>query len=234
MSRVLRRASVGLAGAVVLGAVLGTSSPALAHEGRHVAGYDVEVGFGTEPAYAGFENSVEFIAHDEQGSPVTDIGDGLKLEVVFGDQSQEFPLEPNFDVEEGFGEPGDYRAWFIPTRPGPYTFHFTGQLNGQSVDETFTSGPTTFSEVVSPSEVQFPVQDPSTGELNERLDQETTRTTNAVKAASADAAAAADDAGSAKTLAYVGIGVGVIGLVVALVALLGRRRTAGPATADAG
>jgi hypothetical protein len=223
--------SGGLAGAILLGgAVLATASPALAHEARHMAGYDVEVGFGTEPAYAGFENSVQFIVHDAQGNPVTDIGDGLKLEVVFGDASKELTLEPNFDVEEGFGEPGDFRAWFIPTRPGPYTFHFTGQLNGQTVDEEFTSSPTTFSEVVSPSDVQFPVQDPSNGELNDRIDQESARTTKAVQAASADASAASDDAGSAKTLAYVGIGVGVLGLIVAIVALVRRPTSGAPAT----
>jgi hypothetical protein len=226
----IKRVFSGLAGAMLLGgAVLGTASPALAHEGRVVAGYDVEVGFGTEPAYAGFENSVQFIVHNESGDPVTDIGDGLKVEVVFGDSTMEFPLEPNFEVGE-FGEPGDYRAWFVPTRPGPYTFHFTGQLNGQTVDEEFTSSPTTFDEVASPSEVQFPVQDPSNGELNDRIDQETARTTTAVEAAAADATAAKDDAGSAKTLAYVGIGVGVLGLIVAVVALVRRPKAGSPAT----
>src|SRR6266545_3616700 len=47
----------------------------------------------------------------------------------------------------GDGTPGDYRAWFIRTAPGPYTFHFTGSIKGQKVDEKFTSSPTTFDEV---------------------------------------------------------------------------------------
>ena len=63
---------------------------------------------------------------------------------------------PTFDVDTGFGTPGDYRAWFFPTAPGDYTFHFTGTIGAQKVDESFKSGPTTFSTVEDPSDRAVP------------------------------------------------------------------------------
>ena len=70
--------------------------------------------------------------------------------MVFGDaEPLSLSVEPFFEEGE-FGTLGDYRAWFIPTSAGQYTFHFTGKIDGQSVDETFTSGPKTFDDVVSP------------------------------------------------------------------------------------
>ena len=200
-----------------------SAQPALAHEARKVGDIDMEVGWGTEPAYAGTENSVQLLL-SHGGQPVTDLGDTLKVEVSFGDQTQEFPIEPFFDPEEGLGTPGDYRAWLIPTRAGSYSFHFTGTIDGRKVDETFTSGPKTFADVTDPQSVQFPVQDPSTGELAARIDREVPRMNDSIHAANTSAQNASDDASSATTLAIVGIAVGAIGLAVAIVALVSTRR----------
>jgi hypothetical protein len=210
---------------------------ALAHEGRPTGDGDLAmvVGFGTEPAYAGQPNSVQLILeHDEE--PVVDLGNTLDVEVSFGEETMALELEPNFVVGE-FGEPGDYRAWFIPTRPGQYAFHFTGTIDGEDIDETFTSGPDTFSDVTDPAEIEFPVQDPTNGELAERIDQESERivaasaTADEARAAadqaSADLEQASDDASSAQTMAVVGLVVGAVGLIVAVVAIvMGRRKTA--------
>lgn len=197
--------------------------PALAHEARHVGDLEMEVGWGTEPAYAGTENSVQLLLV-HHGQPVTDLGDTLKVEVSFGDQTQEFPIEPFFDTEEGFGTPGDYRAWLIPTRAGSYAFHFTGTIDGEDVDETFTSGPKTFADVDDPQSVQFPVQDPSTGELAARIDREVPRINESIDAANTSAQNASDDASSATTFAIIGIAVGAVGLAVAIVALVSARK----------
>jgi len=150
------------------------AAPAAAHEERRVGAYHVEVGFGTEPAYAGQPNSVQLLLNDAQGRPVTDLGDSLKVEVIYGDQTKELALEPFFEVG-GDGTPGDYRAFFIPTRTGTYAFHFTGSIGDQQIDETFTSGPDTFSDVISPTEQEFPVQDPTTAELATKIDREVAR-----------------------------------------------------------
>ncbi len=103
------------------------------------------------------------------------------------------------------GEPGAYRSIFFPTAAGPYTFHLFGEIDGEEIDESFTSGPDTFSEVQDVTGGQFPVQFPSTGDL--------------VHDAEAGAAA-----GTTATIALV---LGAAGLLAGLVArgmtLAGRR-----------
>src|SRR5207253_4900637 len=66
----------------------------------------------------------------------------------------------------------------------PICFHLTGTIKGQKVDETFTSGPSTFSDVDDPSGVEFPVKDPTAGELTTRLDRELPRVTATAQARS--------------------------------------------------
>lgn len=200
------------------------ATPALAHEDRTVGKYNIAVGFGDEPAYSGQENSVQMLIHDANDNPVTDLGDTVQVEVKFGDQTMPaMTMEPNFEVGE-FGIPGDYRAFFFPTRPGDYTFHLTGAIKGQNIDESFTSSPSTFSSVEDASKVQFPAKDPSTGELAARLTREIPR----VQHAAAEAAQqASDEANSAKTLGLIGIIVGAVGVVLGAAALVtARRRTA--------
>jgi hypothetical protein len=214
--------ATALVGALLL---LG-AAPSLAHEGRKLGDLEMEVGWGTEPALAGQVNSA-LILLVHHGEPVVDLGDSLEFEVTFGDQTQEFPIEPFFEPGE-FGTPGDYRAWFIPTRPGEYTFHFFGTIDGEDVDETFTPGPGGFEEVESTQSVQFPEQDPSTGELAERIDRVEPRLASSIDEVQADVQSSADDASSAMTLGLIGVIVGAIGLIVAIVALVwaGRRKTA--------
>lgn len=221
-----RRKGSRFAAASVLTFLMLTAAPALAHEGRNLGDLEMEVGWGTEPALAGQMNSaLILLVHD--GEPVVDLGDTLEFEVTFGDQTQPFPIEPFFEPGE-FGTLGDYRAWFIPTRPGEYTFHFFGTIDGEDVDETFAPGPGGFEEVESPQSIQFPEQEPTTGELAERIDREVPRLTSSIGDVRASANAVADDASSAKTLGFIGIIVGAVGLIVAIVALVwsGRRKTA--------
>jgi len=211
--------TVGLAAAFVLA----TSVPAFAHEERTVGVYRWEVGWGEEPIYAGLENSVQLILSTKAGKPVTDLGDSLKVDVIFGQQQMELPMEPAFDPQEGFGTLGDYRAWLIPTASGTYSFHFSGSIGKQKVDERFTSGPTTFDDVADPAEVEFPTKVPTGTELAGRLDREIPRLTAAVASARSEAD---DKADSARTLAVIGIVIGAVGLLLAVVALIGSRAAA--------
>src|SRR5690349_11456021 len=107
---------------VLCALVLSAAAPAFAHEVRKVGKYEFTVGWGDEPAYAGFKNSVQLLLHDAAGKPVNNLGDTLKVEVIYQGQTESLPLESNFDPDAGVGTPGDYRAWLIPTRPGDYTF----------------------------------------------------------------------------------------------------------------
>jgi hypothetical protein len=221
-----RSSGLIFAAASALTVLVLTAAPALAHEGRKLGDLEMVVGWGTEPAYAGEVNGVQLLLV-HHGEPVVDLGDTLDVEVTFGDETEPLTLEPFFEVGE-FGTPGDYRAFLIPTEPGQYSFHFSGTIDGEEVDETFTSGPGTFDDVENPQAAQFPVEQPSTGELAERIDREVPRLTGSIEEAQAAANAAADDASSANTLGLIGIIVGAVGLTVAIVALVwaGRRKTA--------
>ena len=209
---------------VAIVAIVATSAgPAAAHEDVEIGELSLVVGFGTEPAYSGQPNSVEvLVAHG--GEPVTDLRPGdLQAEVSFGDASTTMDLEPNFAVGS-FGDPGDYRAWFVPTEPGEYTFRITGTVDGEDVDETVTSGPHTFSDVIDVAEVSFPAADaPTNAELATRIEQDASRTGDAIAAAEAAAAAAADDASSARTTAIVAVLVGAIGLIAGIAGIAAAR-----------
>jgi hypothetical protein len=208
--RAVRRAlALALVAVVTTAILVGVAGPASAHERREVGQRVFVVGFGEEPAYAGQPNSVQLLLSDLKERPVTDLGDTLSVEVVFGDQRTKLSLEPRF-VVGAFGEPGDYRAYFVPSRPGRYTFQFSGTIKGQQIDETFTSGPKTFDDVQDPEAQMFPVRDPTTGQLAERLDREVARLER-----SSD--------GVARGLGIAGVAVGLVAVVVALVTL--RRRT---------
>ncbi|HLW16088.1 MAG TPA: hypothetical protein VKV69_01835 [Actinomycetota bacterium] len=208
-----------LVAAVLCALVVSAAAPAFAHEVRKVGKYEFTVGWGDEPAYAGFKNSVQFILKDLKGNPVTDLTDTLKVEVIFQSQTQTFPLEPTFDPDTGLGTPGDYRAWLIPTRPGNYTFHFTGSIHGQKVDQRFTSSPTTFDPVKAPADVQFPAKDPTNADLSNLVQQVNGRTATAASVADKGKSTA----GTALILAIVGLVLGAGGLVAGVV---GKRKKA--------
>jgi hypothetical protein len=186
---------------LLLGAIMVTAlaTPALAHESRDVGDLELEVGLVGEPVYVGQESGLELLV-SRGGQPVEGVDATLEAEVIYGSASLTLALEP---MDEG--APG-YAAAFIPTAAGKYTFHIHGTIDGTPVDETFTSSPTGFDEVLEAASGQFPVQLPTLAEVSAASKQ------------GADAAA----------LVPVALGIGVLGLIVGLlglgVALAGRRR----------
>jgi hypothetical protein len=223
---------------IALGLIVLPGTAASAHEEKVVGRYNMAVGFGDEPAYAGVENSVQLFLHDAKtDKPIVDLGPTLKVQVMTG--SKKMPpmvMEPDFEVGE-FGMPGDYRAFFFPTRPGDYTFHFTGSIRGQKIDQTFASGPKTFSSITDPTSVEFPAQDPTTGELAQAITRLGPRVDAAASGQQRLAAALAqqrDRADSAKSLATVALVVGTVlgmaGLVVGAAGLRAARARQRPAT----
>jgi hypothetical protein len=190
-------------------ALIAFAQPAAAHERRMVGSYQTAVGWADEPAYAGFPNAVQFILSDAAGQPVVDLGpDELKVEVSFGDQKiGPLAMEPAFRVG-AFGEPGDYQADLIPSRPGPYTFHFVGTIKGQSIDEAYTASEQTFAIPENPAEVAFPAKDPSAGELAASIERANSRL---------------EDVEGARTIAMAGVGLGAVALILALASAFRKR-----------
>jgi hypothetical protein len=167
MARSLRGATRVALAALSTVTLLSLASVASAHEEEHIGKVVLEIGWAQEPAFAGLPNAVQ-LSVGVGDEPVEDAA--LTAVVVFGDsdsttRTDPLPLDPVADA------PGEYRAFVIPTRPGTYTFEITGKVAGKQIDETFTSGEQTFDEVLNPGEAQFPEQDPTQGELAERLER---------------------------------------------------------------
>lgn len=191
-----------LAGAVMLSLALVwvTASVALAHEQRVVGKYTFVVGFLNEPAYTDLPNSLDMRIMDTQsGKPVDGLEKTLQAQIVFG--ASTMPLQ----LRARFGQSGAYLADVVPTKAGTYIFHITGSVQGQNVDEQFESGPNTFSDVEDLTDLQFPQKASTALALTTQLQ------------------AAQSAASSAQTFAYVGIGVGLIGVIVGGLGLMRRK-----------
>ena len=171
---------------------------AIAHEERGVGDHTYIVGLIDEPVFTGQKSGLEFGAfHGEE--PLEGLEETLSATVTFSGDTRDLEISPRF------GEPGWYESVFFPTAAGPYTFRIFGEVEGEPFDESFTSGPGTFSEVQDVTGGQFPVQFPATGDI--------------VRDAEAGAAAS--------TTSTIAIVLGAAGLLAGLVALgltLARRR----------
>jgi len=222
----MSRVRVGVALATFMSAIATfavSAGPASAHEERTVGAYQITIGWQHEPTYTGVENAVQIFLKDAKGNPIDDLGDppSLKVQAINGSQTSDpLDLKASFDPDSGEGTHGEFDASIIPTVPGDYTFHVTGAINGQNIDEKFTSSDKTFDPVKDPTTVQFPVKVPSNSQLAQSVSRVDARATKAAKDAK-------DSADTATTLAIVGIAAGVLlggaGLIVAISA---RRRRA--------
>lgn len=187
--------------AAVLGAVLTmlvSAGTTLAHEDRELNDITMTVGLLDEPVYVGNKSGLDLrVIHD--GEPVEGLEETLQAEVIFEGETRELEISPRF------GDPGAYRSVFFPTAAGPYTFRIFGEIDGEAVDESFTSSEEGFSEVQDVTGGQFPVVLPAAGDT------------------ARDAEAGAAAAGTA-TLALVIGGAGLLAGLVALGLTLARRR----------
>ena len=140
----------------------------------------------------GERNALElFVApKDKPEEGLAGVESPLKFTVEYGDVSQSYDLVP---VEN---EPGHYTAVFIPSRLGQYTFHITGQIQSEAVDVSVKP-----EEVVEMGKLAFPVAQPAVGDLQTQLAEAQSQNTSSLY------------------VAIAGVVLGVLGLVVALIAV---------------
>ncbi|HVW66658.1 MAG TPA: hypothetical protein VHA78_02910 [Candidatus Peribacteraceae bacterium] len=200
--------------------------------------YNLTVGSLNEPVYTGDKSGVEFIAEQlpkgasltsgsddgPQGTPVTGLETSMKVEVSAGGKTQTFDFVPED------GNDGAYEAVFYPTVATTYAYRLTGTINNVPVDVTYTCNPAGNVEVpedtakktisanvtqldtggafpcpVDNSSVMFPESAPSAIDLQNRI-------------------SALEQSSSQSVIwGVAGMILGVIGVVIAVVALLKRR-----------
>jgi hypothetical protein len=207
---------------VVIAALALSSSAVLAHEDREKGGYQFVVGFMNEPAHEGFENAVSFRvtkpapaethSHEEGAEheevemvPVEGLESTVQVEVTHLPTG----VSKTLPLRSVWSDPGHYAADLIPTAPGKYRFRFFGTLEGTELDESFESGPDTFSEIQSAEVLQFPEPLPSVREVESAVRGAQSAAQEAQDAASSASSAAS----SASTLAIIGIVLGAVGVV---------------------
>lgn len=128
--------------------VAALAAPAAAH--LHVPvgdAYELTVGWTNEPPYVGIPNGLDLKVgrvleaedgheHDaghEHGDEAVVLGAEQNLTVTYSYGGKTFsPV----DFRAAFGRPGWYTADITPTRPGVYTVHVTGDVEGTPVDVT--------------------------------------------------------------------------------------------------
>ncbi len=169
-----------------------------AHDRKNAGALTVVLGWGTEPAFSGSLNAVVVSLADRTG-PLAKAEGELSVEVGFGTERVTLALEPVLN------RPHEFHAPLVPTRAGTYTFHVTGRINKQPIDITSTCGDSTFHCVTDASAIQFPVKDPSVGQLAERIDRSLPRADDATAAAR-----------SARLLAIAALGISIAGVAAAL------------------
>jgi hypothetical protein len=185
--------------------VLAIPAAAMAHEHRTVGPLTFVVGWLNEPTFAGSVNAAQLFL-SRGGTPIPD--GTLQVVVIFGGRNGTQKSAP-IDFDPSDETPGEYTASLIPSRPGTYTFHITGTATGTKVDQYFTSSETTFDNPKDPTASEFPAQDPTNGQLAQRLDSTDTKVTSL------------QPASSRSTIA---LAVGAVGLLVAIGAIVVGRR----------
>lgn len=226
----MKRKSIVVIGVLVALWLLVAVVPASAHLHERVGDIEFTTGWSSEPAFAGEPNAVQVFvteAHagpegehaegeEEEGPPVDSRQVKLNVEIIFGDRNGTEKL-PAMPIEAfAFGEPGEFRSEaIVPTRPGTYTFHFTGTIRGKAFDRFYTSGEkgaingTQYNDVKEVAAVSFPEKDQTNGQLG-------TAITGLRTSAAAATKKAEDTAKTARLLAIIGIAVGVLGLLLGL------------------
>jgi hypothetical protein len=213
----LRPAAATLAAiaACAVVALLVAPTAALAHERRTVAGgkYDVVVGWDTEPAFVNQRNAAGIRiskAGTNPAEPVTGAEQTLQVQIRQGATTRQFPLRAVF------GQPGYYVVDLVPTRAGDYVWTFSGSIGADPINESFDSADGKFDAVAASSSIEFPVAAPDPDQITSQLQ-------------TADAAV-----GRATTVAYIGVGLGVLGCLLALGAWLSRPRQRGGSLSGSG
>ena len=177
----------------ILGALLLYSQPALAHSRVEVGPYVIIVGWRAEPAIVGERNALVIEILDQDDNPVTGVDGTMDLEVEYGGRT--FRSNLSATPTDGY-----YTAEIFPTVRGQYAVHLFGFIEDEDVDVVVEP-----EEVFDASRIQFPEAAPAARDLQ------------------ADIATLQADLQAARTMAYIGLGIGVLGVALAAFSLIRKR-----------
>jgi outer membrane murein-binding lipoprotein Lpp len=198
---------------------------ALAHE--EIVGGDVKIvgGWTNEPPYVNQINGIELnITRISNGQPINNALAQVDVSMRKGGETKPLEFQPT-------EEAGHYVAEILPTQTGQYAIMFQGTIAGAAFN-----GQLEIEDVGNTRLLEFPPASSSGGvsdevleqlqtvitDLTAQVDQATTASEEAQQAAQAATESAAEQkvaADRAYLFGMVGVGVGVAGIIIGVVAL---------------
>jgi phosphotransferase system glucose/maltose/N-acetylglucosamine-specific IIC component len=207
---------------------------AFAHQTVNLGGFNMEVGWASEPSYAGQLNTVIVrITNASDNSPVPNAVEELQTTIKKGSETKTLDLVPQ--EEEGL-----YGAQVIPGQIGQYELVLNGAVSGQSVNGTLP-----LDDVADPKQLTFPsttssdsqitsgIMDQISGAITDLSTQVENAQTSADQAqqtaqnVSQSAQSIKASADGAYMFATIGVGIGIAGIALAVIALSRRERVEG-------
>lgn len=214
--------------AVLVFSFVASLSPALAHNEHCPEGGDMCIvgGWVSEPPLVNQLNGIELnITRTSSGQPITNAIADLGLSIKKG------TLVKNLEFQ-ATEEPGIYVAEILPTQVGQYAVVMKGTIGEQAIDSQIE-----IEDVQDTRPFEFPPRtdngnDPSPEileqlqiviqDLNEQVEQATIASEDAIKATEAAVESAAElklAADRAYLFGMIGMGVGIAGIIIGVVAL---------------
>ena len=199
----MRRTLLRALGALLLLASLAIPLVASAHQTVTDTGYDIEYGWVNEPVIINQPNAlvINITRHSDTTTDTTttpadvDVS-GLVISASYGGQIKTLKLQPL-----GEDTPGQFVAPMMPTVAGKYSIQLSGKIDGTDI-QTIQVEP---EEANTPDLVQFPTVPDTASALSAKVD------------------AAQAQAGTAQTIAIVGVVLGLIGTAVGVFGLMRKR-----------
>jgi len=187
---------------------------AYGHTVDSVGEYRVEIGWMNEPVVSGETNAIEFyVSPLEPGleledqvfqNGVLDLKKTVKIKLIYKDQSITLPLSPDHNI------PGKYHAFVNPTVSGFYQANILGTIEDTTISLSMHPP-----KVAERSYIEFP--EPSDLTVTQMIDGHTALIEDV-----SNLKKSVDDFEKTQlnNVGYTGIGVGVIGIIIAVIALV--------------
>ncbi|MBI1663837.1 MAG: hypothetical protein IS860_10235 [Nitrosopumilus sp.] len=199
----------------------GSIGLAYGHTVDAVGEYRVEIGWMNEPVVSGETNAIEFYVSPLVSCPeipepikcaesqefqngVEGLKKTVKMQLIFKDDSITLPLSPDHDI------PGKYYAFVNPTISGFYQANMLGSIKDTPISLSMHPP-----KVVERSYIEFP--EPSDITVQQMIDGHTALIEDIGDLK--DSVRNLEETKQQTDMSYVGIGVGLIGIAIAVVAL---------------